>query len=119
MSNTHIINKKGMLFDLDGVLVDSEGEYSKFWGGMGDRYGLAPTFAADIKGTFNRIWLVNLVETLISLGVTSDCAGTRRTSSKVNPSFPNFASNSETAIPATSYIFFTLFLFTSLLFLLL
>ena len=51
MSNTHIINKKGMLFDLDGVLVDSEGEYSKFWGGMGDRYGLAPTFAADIKGT--------------------------------------------------------------------
>ncbi|MCM1051894.1 MAG: HAD family phosphatase [Paenibacillus sp.] len=43
--------KIGMLFDLDGVLVDSEGEYSKFWGGMGERYGLVPTFAADIKGT--------------------------------------------------------------------
>lgn len=43
--------KIGILFDLDGVLVDSEGEYSKFWGGMGERYGLAPTFSADIKGT--------------------------------------------------------------------
>lgn len=41
----------GFLFDLDGVLVDSEGEYSVFWGGMGSRYGLCPTFAADIKGT--------------------------------------------------------------------
>lgn len=42
---------KGMLFDLDGVLVDSEGEYSKFWGAIGERYHLAPSFAADIKGT--------------------------------------------------------------------
>lgn len=41
----------GILFDLDGVLIDSEGEYSKFWGGMGERYGLAPNFASDIKGT--------------------------------------------------------------------
>ncbi len=40
-----------MLIDLDGVLVDSEGEYSKFWGAMGDRYGLVSTFASDIKGT--------------------------------------------------------------------
>ena len=43
--------KTGVLFDLDGVLVDSEGEYSVFWGGMGDNYGLAPSFSADIKGT--------------------------------------------------------------------
>lgn len=43
--------KIGMLFDLDGVLIDSEGEYSKFWGNMGKRYGLASTFASDIKGT--------------------------------------------------------------------
>lgn len=43
--------KTGVLFDLDGVLVDSEGEYSVFWGGMGDRYGLPSTFSADIKGT--------------------------------------------------------------------
>lgn len=45
------IQNIGVLFDLDGVLVDSEGEYSKFWGGMGERYGLAPSFSADIKGT--------------------------------------------------------------------
>ncbi len=44
--------KIGVLFDLDGVLVDSEGEYSKFWGGMGRRYGVGgESFAADIKGT--------------------------------------------------------------------
>ena len=44
--------KTGVLFDLDGVLVDSEGEYSKFWGGMGRRYNVGgETFASDIKGT--------------------------------------------------------------------
>ena len=43
--------KTGMLFDLDGVLVDSEGEYSKFWGSMGDRYGLGHDFNQRIKGT--------------------------------------------------------------------
>lgn len=45
------MGKRGMLFDLDGVLVDSEGEYSVFWGATGDRFGLPSTFAADIKGT--------------------------------------------------------------------
>lgn len=54
--------KKGMLFDLDGVLVDSEGEYTKFWGGMGRRFGLAPTFAADIKGTTIGEILLNFPE---------------------------------------------------------
>ncbi|MBD5314542.1 MAG: HAD-IA family hydrolase [Duncaniella sp.] len=44
--------KIGVLFDLDGVLVDSEGEYSDFWGPMGRRFNVpSPTFAADIKGT--------------------------------------------------------------------
>lgn len=44
--------KTGVLFDLDGVLVDSEGEYSDFWGPMGRRFNVpSPTFAADIKGT--------------------------------------------------------------------
>lgn len=44
--------KIGVLFDLDGVLVDSEGEYSNFWGPMGRRFNVgSPTFAADIKGT--------------------------------------------------------------------
>ena len=28
--------KIGVLFDLDGVLVDSEGEYSNFWGLWGE-----------------------------------------------------------------------------------
>lgn len=46
-------NKFGVLFDLDGVLVDSEGEYSKFWGPMAYRFNVEgkETFAADIKGT--------------------------------------------------------------------
>ncbi|MCM1356574.1 MAG: HAD-IA family hydrolase [Staphylococcus sp.] len=44
--------KVGVLFDLDGVLVDSEGEYSKFWGPMGRRFNVgSETFADDIKGT--------------------------------------------------------------------
>ena len=52
----------GFLFDLDGVLVDSEGEYSVFWGGMGSRYGLHSTFAADIKGTTIEEILLNFPE---------------------------------------------------------
>ncbi|MDE5607607.1 MAG: HAD family phosphatase [Muribaculaceae bacterium] len=39
------------LFDLDGVIIDSEGAYSQFWGSIGREYGCAPTFADDIKGT--------------------------------------------------------------------
>ncbi|MBD5214241.1 MAG: HAD family phosphatase [Bacteroidales bacterium] len=42
---------KAALFDLDGVIIDSEGAYSDFWGSIGREYGLAPTFADDIKGT--------------------------------------------------------------------
>ena len=53
---------KGFLFDLDGVLVDSEGEYTVFWGGMGSRYGLRPSFAADIKGTTIEEILLNFPE---------------------------------------------------------
>lgn len=52
----------GILFDLDGVLVDSEGEYSVFWGNMGRRYGLRPTFSADIKGTTIGEILLNFPE---------------------------------------------------------
>lgn len=40
-----------MLFDLDGVIVDSEGEYSTFWGPMGARYGHPDGYADSIKGT--------------------------------------------------------------------
>lgn len=61
-ANITIMNNIGILFDLDGVLVDSEGEYTKFWGGMGERYGLVPTFAADIKGTTIGEILLNFPE---------------------------------------------------------
>ncbi|MCM1521345.1 MAG: HAD family phosphatase [Muribaculaceae bacterium] len=44
-------HKTGMLFDLDGVLVDSEGEYSVFWGSIGDRYQKGSDFKDRIKGT--------------------------------------------------------------------
>ncbi len=45
-------NKAGALFDLDGVLIDTEGQYSIFWAETGRRYNVGgPTFANDIKGT--------------------------------------------------------------------
>ena len=42
---------KAALFDLDGVLVDTEGTYTEFWGEIGKNYGKKATFANDIKGT--------------------------------------------------------------------
>ena len=44
-------NRRGVLFDLDGVLLDSEGQYSIFWKAMDDRFptGVAD-FASYIKG---------------------------------------------------------------------
>lgn len=42
----------GALFDLDGVLIDSEGTYTEFWDGIGRRYhSPIPDFAHAIKGT--------------------------------------------------------------------
>lgn len=42
---------KGALFDLDGVIIDSEGLYTRFWEIIGKEYQLpSPTFAYDIKG---------------------------------------------------------------------
>jgi len=41
-----------VLFDLDGVLIDTEGIYSEFWGGMGRKYSVPfADFAQRIKGT--------------------------------------------------------------------
>ena len=41
----------GVLFDLDGVLLDSEGQYSIFWGQMEEEYPTGiPEFASYIKG---------------------------------------------------------------------
>ena len=43
---------KVALFDVDGTLVDSEGQYSVFWGEMGRRYHPEmPNFSDVIKGT--------------------------------------------------------------------
>lgn len=42
---------KAALFDLDGVLIDTEGIYTSFWNKVGKQYGKVPTFANDIKGT--------------------------------------------------------------------
>lgn len=44
--------KVAVLFDLDGVLIDTEGLYTEFWAQTGREFGVpSPTFAADIKGT--------------------------------------------------------------------
>lgn len=41
-----------ILFDLDGVLIDSEGLYTEFWAKIGRDFNMpSPTFAYDIKGT--------------------------------------------------------------------
>lgn len=42
---------KAALFDLDGVVIDSETGYTRFWKDLGDHYGFKPSFAYDIKGT--------------------------------------------------------------------
>lgn len=56
------------LFDLDGVIIDSEGLYSQFWAEIGRYYGVpSPTFAADIKGST----LVNILATYFPDEATS------------------------------------------------
>ena len=47
---------------------------------------------ALITGIFKVMFRVKRVETSTSLGSTSECAGTKRTSSKVSPFFPNLSS---------------------------
>lgn len=43
---------KVALFDLDGTILDTEGEYTEFWGGIGRIYHPEmPDFASVIKGT--------------------------------------------------------------------
>ena len=43
---------RAALFDLDGVLIDTEGTYSKFWSEMGERFNVGVDHFSDvIKGT--------------------------------------------------------------------
>ena len=43
---------KGVLFDLDGVILDTEGIYSKFWDSVEERYPThIPNFSSVIKGS--------------------------------------------------------------------
>lgn len=47
-----LMKYKAALFDLDGVLIDSETLYTQFWERVGQSHHLpSPTFAYDIKGT--------------------------------------------------------------------
>ena len=46
-----MVKYKAALFDLDGVLIDTEGIYTSFWNKVGKHFGKVPTFANDIKGT--------------------------------------------------------------------
>ena len=41
---------RAALFDFDGVLMDTEGLYTKFWGTMGLRFTHDPDFARKVKG---------------------------------------------------------------------
>ena len=43
---------RAALFDLDGVLIDTEPQYTRFWATIGRDYGVPdPDFALTIKGT--------------------------------------------------------------------
>lgn len=45
-------NNTGVLFDLDGVLIDTEGAYAQFWGAVDERFPTGiPNFAFSIKGS--------------------------------------------------------------------
>ena len=52
MNNSISAPVRGALFDLDGVLIDTEPLYTEFWRQVGLKHQLpSPTFAYDIKGT--------------------------------------------------------------------
>lgn len=50
------MKKQIVLFDFDGVIVDTEAQYTVFWNGMGRKYLGAENFGHTIKGqTLNQI----------------------------------------------------------------
>lgn len=51
-SNTDTDSRWGVLFDLDGVLIDSESEYTRIWNRINEEFPTdVPNFAERIKGT--------------------------------------------------------------------
>jgi len=44
------VNKYTLLFDFDGVIMDTEGQYSKFWDAVGQKYLNLENFGMKIKG---------------------------------------------------------------------
>ena len=44
------MEKAAFLFDLDGVIFDTEGQYTDFWDGIGAEYLDDPHLAARLKG---------------------------------------------------------------------
>ena len=52
MNNDTTPTPRGALFDLDGVLIDSEGIYTEFWQSIDDEFHTGvDNFALAIKGT--------------------------------------------------------------------
>lgn len=52
LQREQLATKKAMLFDLDGVIIDTEGQYQSFWGQIGREFlPHIPNFATLIKGS--------------------------------------------------------------------
>lgn len=48
----HLMSRRAFLFDLDGVIIDTEGLYQQFWGSIGAEFlPHIPDFATRIKGS--------------------------------------------------------------------
>lgn len=49
---SELLRREVYLFDLDGVLIDTEGQYQQFWGSIGQKFlPHIPDFATRIKGS--------------------------------------------------------------------
>ena len=61
-------NRWGVLFDLDGVLLDSEGQYSIFWDGMDKRYhtGVDTPDSIRIRDYHGRVWALGFTKGILT-----------------------------------------------------
>ena len=72
MPQVNISDFSAVLFDLDGVIVDTEGQYSLFWKQIGEEYmpGM-PDFALAIKGrTLTQIYDIYFPDTADRAAIT-------------------------------------------------